>query len=138
MIGPASLVAQGDIPPEAIPIVNSFFLTIAVVALGIPIIRALTKRWERGAQRPLPPSPEITTRLERIEQAVDTIAIEVERISEGQRFVTRIMAERAAPAGASDGPAAQVRQPLALGAGAMEPIVVPERERVRQRVITPH
>jgi hypothetical protein len=35
-------------------------------------------------------------RLERIEQAVDTIAIEMERIGEGQRFVTKILAERPA------------------------------------------
>jgi hypothetical protein len=29
-------------------------------------------------------------RLQRLEQAVDSIAIEVERISEGQRFLTRL------------------------------------------------
>ena len=33
-------------------------------------------------------------RLERIEQAVDAIALEVERISESQRFVTKLLAER--------------------------------------------
>jgi hypothetical protein len=42
-------------------------------------------------------------RLERIEQAVDAIALEVERMSEGQRFTTRLLAERmqepAGPAG---------------------------------------
>ena len=32
-------------------------------------------------------------RLERVEQAVETIAIEVERISEGQRFVTKLLAQ---------------------------------------------
>ena len=32
-------------------------------------------------------------RLERIEQAVDTIAVEVERVSENQRFMTRLMTE---------------------------------------------
>ena len=32
-------------------------------------------------------------RLERIEQAVDSIAIEVERVSENQRFMTRLMTE---------------------------------------------
>jgi hypothetical protein len=32
----------------------------------------------------------------RLEQAVDAIALEVERIAEGQRFVTRLLAERAA------------------------------------------
>jgi hypothetical protein len=80
-------------------------------------------------------------RLERMEQAIDTVAIEVERISEGQRFVTRIMAERpssnAQPASVTADDPSQAK-PLALGAGPMEPIVVSERERVRQRVITPH
>ncbi|HEU4995330.1 MAG TPA: hypothetical protein VFT29_10950 [Gemmatimonadaceae bacterium] len=33
-------------------------------------------------------------RLERIEQAVDSIAIEIERISEGQRFTTKLLSER--------------------------------------------
>jgi hypothetical protein len=32
-------------------------------------------------------------RLDRIEQAVDTIAIEIERVSENQRFMTRLMTE---------------------------------------------
>ena len=34
-------------------------------------------------------------RLARVEQAVESIAIEVERISEGQRFVTKLMSDRA-------------------------------------------
>ena len=33
-------------------------------------------------------------RLERIEQIVETMAIEVERISEAQRFTTKLLAER--------------------------------------------
>ena len=37
-------------------------------------------------------------RLTRIEQAVDAIAVEVERMGEGQRFVTKLLAERDAPA----------------------------------------
>jgi hypothetical protein len=44
-------------------------------------------------------------RMARLEQAVEAIALEVERISEGQRFTTKLLAERAAadrlPAGAS-------------------------------------
>lgn len=38
---------------------------------------------------------EISARLERIENAVDAIAIEVERVSEGQRFTSKLLAERA-------------------------------------------
>lgn len=37
---------------------------------------------------------EIAQRLERVEQAVDTTAVEVERISEGQRFTTKLLADR--------------------------------------------
>ena len=33
-------------------------------------------------------------RLARLEQAVDSIAVEVERISEGQRFTTRLLTQR--------------------------------------------
>ena len=36
-------------------------------------------------------------RLERIEQAVDTIALEMERMGEGQRFVTKLLSERTPP-----------------------------------------
>jgi hypothetical protein len=92
----------GFIPPEAVSIVQSFFITIAVIALGIPIIRALTRRF---VDRP-PVAPSISgdvqDRLERIEQAVDTIAIEVERISESQRYLTKLMAEPRALPGASE------------------------------------
>jgi hypothetical protein len=33
-------------------------------------------------------------RIERIEQIVETMAIEIERISEGQRFTTKLLADR--------------------------------------------
>ncbi len=33
-------------------------------------------------------------RLQHLEQAVDAIALEVERISEGQRFTTKLLADR--------------------------------------------
>jgi hypothetical protein len=82
------------IPPGAIEIVQSFFVTIAVIALGIPIIRAITRRWDRGAQLPPPTSPDVISRLERIEQAVEAVAVEVERIAEAQRFSAKLMAEQ--------------------------------------------
>ena len=47
-------------------------------------------------------------RLANIEQSVDAVAIEVERIGEGQRFVTKLFAERDranAPAGSANAPA---------------------------------
>ena len=36
-------------------------------------------------------------RLERLEQAVETIAVEVERVGEGQRYLTRVLESRPQP-----------------------------------------
>lgn len=36
----------------------------------------------------------IDGRLGRLEQAVESIAIEIERVSEGQRYVTKLMTDR--------------------------------------------
>ena len=81
------------IPFEVVLIVRSVMTTIAAVALGIPIIRALSRRFiERPPAQPVLPA-DVLHRLERIEQAVDSIAIEVERISEGQRYTTRLLSE---------------------------------------------
>lgn len=90
----APILLQQDIPPAVEHVATSFFVMVGLIALGIPLIRMLSKRFERGSQLPPPPSPEITTRLERIEQAVDAIAIEVERIAEAQRFAAKLMAEQ--------------------------------------------
>jgi hypothetical protein len=74
-----------------IPIIA--LLLAPIMAIGIPISRAFVRRIEREPPRPDVP-PEIAARLERMEHAIDSIAIEVERIAEGQRFTTKLLAER--------------------------------------------
>jgi hypothetical protein len=69
-------------------------LMIVVLSIGVPLVIGFVRRWEKQPARPALP-PEASARLERIEQAIDAMAIEVERISESQRFVARLMAERA-------------------------------------------
>ncbi len=80
-----------EVSPILVPI--TLFICVAVAAIGVPIARAFARRMEREpSRREL--SPDVTARLERMEQALDSIAIEVERISEGQRFTTKLLAER--------------------------------------------
>ena len=43
---------------------------------------------------PAGPSPELAGRLARIEQAIEAVAIEVERISESERYSARLLTER--------------------------------------------
>ena len=82
--------------PFIVPV--AFFVSTAFVVVGVPIARAIARKMERDSAHPRIPS-EVSQRLERMEQAIDAIAVEVERISEGQRFVTKVLAERSsAPA----------------------------------------
>ena len=69
---------------------------ISVTAIvSFSLVRIVTALISRNRQPALPPSPDRTEeRLARIEQAVDAIAVEVERISEGQRFTTKLLAEK--------------------------------------------
>ena len=70
----------------------AFVLTLVLL---VPLVTALARRIARGGARPGSSDvAEIAPRLDRLEHAVDSIAIEVERISEGQRFVTKILAEQ--------------------------------------------
>lgn len=79
---------------EDIIAIIGFFTTAIVISIGIPLVRGLVRRWDRRDARPAIPA-DTTARLERIEQAIDAMSIEVERIAEGQRFVTRMLSERA-------------------------------------------
>jgi len=88
------IVLKGDhIPPEVVELAKVVFFTITVMVLGLPLIRAFTRRWDRPVISDKP-SAEISARLERIEQAVEAVAIEVERIAEAQRFSAKLMSEQ--------------------------------------------
>ena len=80
-------------------------------------------------------------RMERLEQAVDAVAIEIERVAESQRFVAKVLVERPRPAPVVESDAGQALNEgkpfLALGAGPIEPVPVAQRQAVRQS-ITPH
>lgn len=80
------------VDPMVIPIVA--IVAGAAIAIFVPITRAYSRRMERGNSAPASLPNDLTLRLERMEQALDSIAIEVERISEGQRFTTKLLAER--------------------------------------------
>jgi hypothetical protein len=77
---------------EDVMIVSVIFGTMAIVLF--PLARAWAKRIEHRGAAPASVPADVTDRLERIERAVESVAIEVERISEGQRFVTKVLADR--------------------------------------------
>jgi hypothetical protein len=67
------------------------------LVLGIAFF-FLRRRWKRrGTALPSELSGESAQRLERLETGMEAIAIEIERVSEGQRFVTRLLSESQPP-----------------------------------------
>jgi hypothetical protein len=80
------------IPPEliGIPLVFSITATVAIVKMWLT-----HKEKMAGLSAPRDNASLLDARLERVEQTVESIAIEMERVSEGQRFVTKLLSERA-------------------------------------------
>lgn len=68
-------------------------LGLGLFVLLVPFAIALSRRiWHRSAPRTI--DLENSPRLQRMEQAIESIAVEVERIGEAQRFTTKLLAER--------------------------------------------
>lgn len=78
--------------PAKVMIAVSFFVSMAysirAIARGVVAHKAEEARIENGSGTSL-----TDARLARIEQSVDAIALEVERISEGQRFTTKLLSD---------------------------------------------
>lgn len=124
--------------PAQITGISIVFIIFVLLPLAISLAKIM---WRRAARPVVPPGwYDASQRLERLEQAVDTIAVEMERVSEGQRFITKILTQGEGSAGSSEGggsgaSALNRGQPLpALGAGSPEPIVFQnQRDEVRVR-----
>jgi hypothetical protein len=71
--------------------ISIVFTLFVLSPLALSISRGI---WRRGSMPRQSSSPADAQRLERMEQAMDAIAIEIERVSEGQRFVTRLLSDQ--------------------------------------------
>jgi hypothetical protein len=71
-------------------------MTVVVMSTASFVMIGLVTRilWRKGSPRPRGlAEPRDEERMQRLETAVDTIAIEVERISEAQRFMVGLLSE---------------------------------------------
>ena len=73
----------------AIAVMSSIALSVKAIVSGI--VKYQENKLRFSTQKV---DSATDARLERIEHAMDAIAIEVERISEGQRFTTKLLNER--------------------------------------------
>jgi hypothetical protein len=98
----------------------ALFTIVVFGPMSLALARIVWRR-TRAAPRHAAESHETAARMERIEQAVDAIAIEVERVGEAQRYQARILAE------------AQLMPALGAPQPAAEPLRVPQYDPVPRR-----
>jgi hypothetical protein len=100
VVEPPRFVRQG--PPEEAYVLGGMFMVIVLLPLSVALARRV---WRRSAAVVTSFPREIADRLSRMEHAMEATAVEVERIGEGQRFLTRLFTEgegtRAIGAGAA-------------------------------------
>jgi len=78
--------------PGKVIVAVSFFTSLAMIAR---FITSAAVAYHRGSDAPRRGLVVDEDRMTRLEQAVESIALEVERISEGQGFTTKLLADRA-------------------------------------------
>jgi hypothetical protein len=91
------------IQPAEIKLVEGFFAFVSIlttVGCGTGIIVTWINR--KSVKQVADPAlmhrlDDIADRISRLDGSIDTMAVEVERISEAQRFTARVLAERPSP-----------------------------------------
>jgi cytochrome c biogenesis protein ResB len=78
-------------PPDEVFVLAGIFMFVAIMPISIAFARRI---WRRSAAAVAAIPQDIVDRFTQIDQAVESIAVEVERIGEGQRFITRVLAEQ--------------------------------------------
>lgn len=106
---PGAVVEQPRVidngPPEDVYVLSGLFMVIVLLPLSVAFARRI---WRRGTAAVAAFPRELGERLLRMEQALEATAVEVERIGEGQRFLTRLFTE--------------AESTRSIGAGAPQPI----------------
>lgn len=92
---PGAVVEQPRVirpgPPEEVYVVGTIFMVIVLLPLSIALARRI---WKRSVTTITSFPRELADRLGRMEHAIEATSLEVERIGEGQRFLTRLFTER--------------------------------------------
>ena len=78
---------------------NEAIIAILTMAIFSATLITLFRMWINRGRSAAPPAQlePLNDRLLRIEQTLDSVAIEVERISEAQRLATKLLADQKAP-----------------------------------------
>lgn len=85
--------ADNVIPPQVPQILAIIAIGLVGIIMAFPIGRAIARYIDRRGTAVRVPE-EVSGRLASIEQSLDAVAIEVERMSEANRYTTKLLSER--------------------------------------------
>ena len=88
VVDPPRVVRSG--PPEEAYVLGGIFMFVVLLPISLAYARRI---WRRSSIAVAALPHEVMERLARLDQGMDAIAVEVERIGEGQRFMTRVLSE---------------------------------------------
>ena len=92
---PDRIDVRNAVPQGAVDISIAFFVMMAVIFVGTQLARALARRMDAENQRKISGGNEIAPQIEQLQQSVDAMSIELERITEAQRFQSQLLAGKA-------------------------------------------
>jgi hypothetical protein len=101
VLGGAYALVMGELPHAALHVVL-LFVGAAVWSRFGPA-RGPRAAWSSDTPD-AHPAAELTDRFRNLEQSIDAVAIEVERIGEGQRFMTNLLVDRDGPPASESAP----------------------------------
>jgi hypothetical protein len=78
---------------EDIVVPLGFFIMVTA-CVTVAVIGSIVRKVLANRAMPAQLTPELSARLDRIESSVEAVAVEVERMAEGQRFTAKLLSER--------------------------------------------
>ena len=84
------------IPNEVVPIVGMSLAMVVTIFIGWPIARAIARRMDSRALAGTVQAKELQPQIRQLQESIDAMAIELERLGEAQRYQSKLLAERSA------------------------------------------
>lgn len=82
------------IPNEVVPIVGMSLAMVMTIFIGWPIARAIARRMDSRALAGTVQAKELQPQIRQLQESIDAMAIELERLGEAQRYQSKLLAER--------------------------------------------
>lgn len=91
LVAPSTGIREMGMSDDTAAIIGVSFSVFFLLPLALGAMRLMFRRARK--HQVAQPSPENDARMERLEQAVDAIALEIERVGESQRYQGKVLAE---------------------------------------------